>query len=129
MTDAEFLEAFETTALPRQLWTHTAHVRMGYLMFQKYGSKEAPTRIATGIRRYNESKSNPTGYHETITVAFARLIASHIGQGQEADWEAFQASHPDLLKANVLERYYTRERLFSAEARAGFIEPDLEPLP
>ncbi|MGC4042485.1 MAG: hypothetical protein QM758_01630 [Armatimonas sp.] len=127
MTDNEFLEAFEATTLPRQLWTHAAHVRMGYLMFQKYGSTEAPTHISTGIRRYNEAKGNPTGYHETITAAFCRLIASRFDSA--STWDLFQATHPDLLQPGVLERYYTRELLFSPEARAGFVDPNVEPLP
>jgi hypothetical protein len=127
MTDDEFLEAFEAATLPKVYWTHAAHVRMGFLMFQKYGREAAPAHIAAGIRCYNDAQNNTTGYHETITVAFCHLIKSRYDE--EPDWESFRAAHPDLLTPGILERYYSRERLFSAEARAAFVTPDYEPLP
>ena len=76
MTDEIFLAAFENTSLPRHEWTHAAHVRMGFLYLSRLPYAEAEASIVAGIRRFNAAKGNPTGYHQTITIAFARLIAA-----------------------------------------------------
>lgn len=127
MTDAEFLAAFEACTIPRADWTHEAHVRMAWLYLSGWPFPDALQHIRTGIQRYNNSLGG-TGYHDTITVAFARLIASRLdGDG----YAEFKLANPDLLDRTLgaLKRYYSEARLKSDEAKAAFIEPDLRPLP
>ena len=70
------------------------------------------------------------GYHETLTLAWARLIAARMGScGEGEDFAAFIRRHPDLLTSAAILRYYSRERIFSLRARREFVLPDLEPLP
>ena len=42
---------------------------------------------------------------------------------------AFLTAHPRLLDRDLLAAHYSRGHLFSAAARAGFVEPDLLALP
>ena len=126
MTDDEFLEAFACGRLARWEWTHEAHVRMAFLYFTRFGAEEAPARVAAGIQRYNNLRGNPHGYHETITVAFCGLVASRL---PGSDWPTFRAENPDLLARDVLEKHYSRDLLFSPEAKAAFVAPDREALP
>jgi hypothetical protein len=70
------------------------------------------------------------GYHDTVTVAWIRIIeATRRAYGPEADSEAFLDTHTQLHSKVLLRLFYTRERIMSAEAKVGFIEPDLAPLP
>ncbi|WP_395094788.1 hypothetical protein [Armatimonas sp.] len=123
MTDTEFLAAFEDTSLPRYEWTHTAHVRMAFLYLSRLPYAEAEASIVAGIRRFNAAKGNATGYHHTVTVAFARLVAARL---DGSDWPAFQAANPDLFS---IQKHYSPEVIKSDKARAEFVEPDLETLP
>lgn len=68
-------------------------------------------------------------YHETVTVAFTRLVADRRRAGEA--WSGFASRIDDFLdrKSPVLLRYYSGNRLFSDEARARFIVPDLAELP
>ena len=125
MTDEHFLSAFRETSLPREEWTHEAHVRMAFLVLAQGGGLE---EIRLGIRRYNAAQHS-TGYHETITVAFARLVEVARVATPDLDWPAFSKAHPELFVPTVLNRYYSRETLRSPEARAAFIAPDRQPLP
>lgn len=127
MADAEFLAAFEACTIPRADWTHEAHVRMAWLYLTSRPFPDALRLIRAGIRRYNDSLGG-TGYHDTITVAFARLIASRLGGDGYA---AFREANPDLMDRTLgaLKRYYSEARLKSDEAKAAFVEPDLRPLP
>lgn len=129
MTDDEFLAAFEGCTLTRPEWTHEAHVRMAWAYLTRLPIADALKAARSGILRLNAAFGNSTGYHETITVAFVRVIAHRLQAGD--DFPTFRGRNPDLLDRTLpaLLRHYTKDRLFSAEARAAFIDPDLEPLP
>lgn len=136
MDDREFLHAFEAAAIPIADWKHVDHVRMGYLYLRDSPFADALARIRTGLQAFLAAHGHvatPTsGYHETITVAWAQLIAmsmTHHPLAPDADFAAFAAANPHLLAKTLLRLYYTKERLSSAEARAAFITPDIAPLP
>src|SRR5262249_26319217 len=103
---------------------------------------EALAKARSGIQKLNaafkraaESRCRPaetettTGYHDTITVAFVRVIASRMTPGE--DYAMFRDLHPDLFDRALppLRRHYTKKRLFPAQARAAFVEPDRKELP
>jgi len=125
--DDNFLQSFEECSLGAKCWNHTAHLRMGWLVLEKSTSfEEALERIRNGIMRFNSSK-NSIGYHETITVAFARLIDSR--RKVNDDWTIFADRNSDLFEKNCLEKFYSPEVLSSEKARKIFIEPDRCALP
>jgi hypothetical protein len=147
MTDDEFLSRFESGTLERFQWTHEAHIRMAWLYLSRFPFSVALQRVRNGIWRLNSvfnqmkppeprrswlpclTRSKPkSGYHETVTVAYVRLIASR--RLEEEDFPAFRERNPDLFdsKNPVLHRMYSRERLESQEARRAFVEPDLQRL-
>lgn len=127
MTDDEFLAAFERCSIPKADWTHTAHLRMAWLYLDRLPFDLAQVRIRTGIRRYNESLGNTTGYHDTVTVAFARLVAARRTTGEPFD--QFRTRCPELFGPykELLRRHYSDERLKAGEDE--FVEPDRAPLP
>lgn len=125
--DSQFLDSFEQCSLGAKCWTHAAHVRMGWLVLETSSSfEEALTRIRAGIMRFNSTKNN-IGYHETITVAFARVIDARRQAGDS--WQTFSEKHKDLFDKSFLERYYTAETLRTERSREVFLEPDREQLP
>lgn len=125
--DKAFLQSFEECSLGAKCWTHAAHVRMGWLVLETSSTfDEALERIRSGIMRFNSTK-NSIGYHETITIAFARLIDSRRIPGDTL--ETFVARNPDLLEKDCLKRFYSMAILASEKARQEFIESDLAALP
>ena len=84
----------------------------------------APTRP-----RDRTSNGDPNGYHETITIAFARIIAGRLRSGES--FFDFRERNPDLLdrKLPALTRGLFPALLRSPEARRAFVDPDIEPLP
>jgi hypothetical protein len=132
MTDDEFLTAFEELRLPRNLWTHEAHVRMAWLYLRDRPLDEVIPIVRGGIQRYNASLGNSEGYHETITVASLVLIDHRFGrEAGKGSFADFREVNPDLLDRTLsaLLGHYSREVLFSNQARRAFVEPDLIPLP
>ena len=102
---------------------------MAWLRLEQFENyEEALARIKSGIQAYNSSVQS-VGYHETITVAFARLIHAKRAENRAATWQEFLHHHPELLQKRCLLEYYSKDILASDQARNGFIEPDKKPLP
>jgi hypothetical protein len=120
MTDAEFLRAFEDTTL--EPFHHRDHLRVAFLYLHQFGEIETGRRLGPAILRYAAARNASQKYHETITVAWIRLVSA-ASVGAE-NFEAMLAAHPHLLDKNLLDRYYSPEVLQSPEAREHWVEPD-----
>ena len=127
--------AFAECTLPNSAWSHRAHLTAALWHLRQSPPLEALTAMRDGIKRYNRSVGTidtPTnGYHETITIFYVRVIASY---ERELDPTRGFAVAANVLfdrfgDRNLPYRHYTKERLMSVEARARWVEPDLEPLP
>lgn len=134
LTDKEFIRLFESAAWPREEWHHRQHIKVAYLYLRQYPLKDASIRIRERIKAFNTVKqveeSLTSGYHETMTQAWLRLVYFTLckyGAAETAD--SFYEQHPQLWGKKVLRFYYTKERFLSAEAKANFLEPDITPLP
>ncbi|HEX8720397.1 MAG TPA: hypothetical protein VF736_07135 [Pyrinomonadaceae bacterium] len=125
---------FEDCTLPRAEWTHAAHLTVALWHLLQYDWPEAVARVRRGIKRYNAAHGilpTPTGgYHETLTVFWLRAVRAYLEGGRNEARSL--TSLANELAATADKRlpleHYTRERLFSAEARARWVEPDLKPL-
>lgn len=137
MDDNEFLKQFEACTLPFGQWTHRAHVKVAFLYLSRSSFDSALELMRSGVKRYNAANNVPegptSGYNETTTVAFMRLIdATMKAYGQAfptPDAESFCDTHPQLLSKHILRLFYSPQRRMHPEAKQRFIEPDLAPLP
>jgi hypothetical protein len=103
---------------------------MALLMLKSFPAPQALTRVRDGLKRLNAVIGvTGRGYHETITVAFLRIVASRLSLSPWTSWQGFQAANADLLASKYLERHYSPERLDLPEAKTAFLEPDRDPLP
>jgi hypothetical protein len=133
MDDDALWEAFSTAALPEQDWTHRSHLRVAWLFSNRYTLDEAHLLMRVGIIRLNAAQglveTPARGYHETITRVWLVLLRSLMKEFPAASSAAFVDAAGAWLAREALLRHYSRDRLTSVEARAHFIDPDLEPLP
>ena len=133
MTDDEFLAHFENAALSRSEWNHAVHLRMAYLYLKNGDSWEAVLpQVRERIRYFNAAHRNYSGYHETITAAFLRIVHHRLRNAVEAtaSFDAFQSQNGDLFEGLAfLLRFYDKATLVAPDARTGFVPPDRELLP
>lgn len=130
----ELVCRFSTRSLPKNEWTHIAHLAVGLWHVERCGGEEALARLRRGIRHLNESRgtvnSATSGYHETITRAYVELLSAfpvRLEGAPVADRLTSLLDGPLSDKA-VLLTFYSRPRLMSAEARLRWVESDLAPL-
>ena len=125
---------FVAATLPKDAWTHEAHLIVGLWHVERYVDVEALERLRSSIRRLNDAHGTPNsdtrGYHETITKAYVHVLDAFRSRCPAATLEECvellldsPVARPDLLFA-----CYSRERLLSVEARRAWVEPDLRPL-
>jgi hypothetical protein len=131
------VERFEDGTLPKPEWTHTAHLAVGLWYASRLPHGDALNVVRRGIHALNEAHGVVTtpagGYHETITRVYMRVISAYIAN-EEGDVPGDWSVRVNRLLArhgarDLPLRYYTRERLMSADARFGWLEPDVAPLP
>lgn len=125
-----FVRSFEACAVPRQDWTHQKHLLVALWYQFHYPRETATRRIRAGIRRYNESFGNLVGYHETITLAWVDVIDHFLATRSNANSIAQLAAEllAECGASDYLLRYYSRELLFSDDARKRFVPPDIQPI-
>jgi hypothetical protein len=117
--------------LPKVEWTHAAHFAAALWLLEHDSAHLMPEYI----RAYNEAtgvaNTDTTGYHETITQASLRAARTfrkeHANLPLFAVCNALLASR--LGRSDWLLAHWSRELLFSAQARKIWVEPDLAPLP
>jgi hypothetical protein len=126
--------AFIAGTLPKERWTHEAHLRVGLWHLMRHDPAQALTLLRTRIRRLNEAhgvaNNEHAGYHETITRFYVWAIREFLRTADLA--RGIEALAEELIRLRgdrgLPLRYYSRERLFSPLARRQWVEPDLAPL-
>jgi len=132
---AEIGEALLTRTLPREHWTHEAHLAACTWLVRYRPDIVIDRELPFIISAYNESvggvNDDTQGYHETITQVYIAGVKAHLAEvGMELSLH--KAVNALLLsnrgRRDLPLRFYSKERLFSVPARRGFVEPDLASL-
>jgi hypothetical protein len=127
----ELVSSFEKAELSRDDWRHSDHLVVALYYLSHHDLETATNKMRSGILNllangFKVNLSEEMPYHETLTVFWMRTIA---------DFNASKNGEPLISKtAEMVERFdkdyplrfYSRELLFSDEARARFLEGDLK---
>lgn len=128
----DFLAAFESGILPKERWTHAAHILTGACYVHALGEASAIARMRDRVSAYNLAvggQNTPTsGYHETVTVFWIKLIAGNLSGTPTRSGFAHQAVAQFVSRRNLYADFYDFDILASTEARRTWIPPNLRPL-
>lgn len=110
---------------------HRAHVRLAYVYLCQGDADSATAAMKRAILSFLEHLGvGTTKYHETITRAWVMAVDHFMDAVGPCDsFDAFIAEAPRLLDKQIMLSHYSAEVLFSDEARAGYVDPDLAPIP
>ncbi len=125
----EIVRGFESGTIERENWRHAEHLTVACCYAFQYDYEKALEKMRAGIfnllNAFEVDLSKEMPYHETLTVFWMRAI-----------FDAKKSQMSLLEFANrVLEiggdkelplKFYSREFLFSDEARKSFVEGDLK---
>ncbi len=119
-------------SLPRAEWTHAACCAAVIYFMREKPEMDVKHRMPTMIRAYDAATgapdADPARCHETITQVMLHVIQRFL---TVVDEHASLVDAVNLFLRSPFARidylllFYSRERLFSAEARRRFVEPDV----
>ena len=116
-------DRFEADEVQGGTFTHRDHVEVAYEMLKRYDFAEAVARTSKGLRSIARRAGAPGKFHVTITVAFMSIVAERMSGQAPGSFESFLEVNGDLLRRDLLDQIYPRERLSSDTARMTFILP------
>jgi hypothetical protein len=128
----QLVKDFETGTLPKESWTHVAHIIVGVSYCLNFPLPEAVRKIRANIKAYNERvgglNTDHSGYHETITLFYMKTIAGYLvttGFSTLTQELLSQLQHQPFLDKNYPLQFYSRECLMSPESRKKWMVPDI----
>ena len=129
MTDVELTRALERGEIANEDFHHASHLHVAWVYLAESSSvQQAGNKMRETLRRFAAAAGKPQKYHETITLFWVHLLARAQAVSHGERLEDLVHANPQLLEKNFPLAYYSAERLFSDEARASWVEPDLKPL-
>jgi len=126
MTDDELLAQFADTTLAEL--PHVDHVRLVYLYAREAGTDAAALRIRAGLIAFTAARGAAAHFHETRTWAWAILIGRATEASAAGSFAGFIADHPEFLRRDLLDDFYSPDVLLSDEARTSILAPDRAPI-
>jgi hypothetical protein len=129
--DVRFRDDFEAGRITPAMFDHRSHIRLAYVYLAGRDTETALPMVRESLRRFLQHHGIPAGkYHETLTRAWV-LAVRHFMEKTPAASSAdeFIELNPVMLDSQIMLTHYSAGLLFSAEARAAFVEPDLDPIP
>ena len=132
-TEKEILnlvELFETATISREAWKHAEHLTVALYYITHHDIETATEKMRSGIFKllregFKIDLEKEMPYHETLTVFWMRTVS---------EFNASKNGNSLVNKANELAatydkdyplKFYSREYLFSDEARARYVAGDL----
>ncbi len=125
----EVVRTFENATIARDKWKHAEHLTVALHYLTLHDVQTATVKMREGILRllkaFEIDLAKEMPYHETLTIFWMRTVL---------EFNASKNGSSLLDKANELVssydkdyplRFYSREYLFSDEARAKFVEQDI----
>jgi hypothetical protein len=127
----ELLRSFEDATVAPDDWKHAEHLVVALCYLEHYDLETAIEKMRSGlfnllVNGFGVDLTEKMPYHETLTVFWMRTVYGY---------KLMTNGAPILEKANDLVakfdkdyplKFYTRGLLFSDEARARFVEGDLQ---
>ena len=129
-------EGLLSRILPRESWTHEAHLAATTYLILRHPEIDLDVELPGIISRYNESvggvNDDTQGYHDTITRAYlrgVRLFLEKADTGRPIRDLVNELLMSPMGRRDWPLRFWSRERLMSVEARRGWVAPDLRAMP
>ena len=126
---ADVVRSFEGATISRDAWKHAEHLTLALHYLTLYDIDAATEKMRSGIFKllgvFGVDLTKEMPYHETLTIFWMRTVN---------EFNASKNGTSLLEKANELTasfdkdyplKFYSPEYLFSDEARAKFVEGDL----
>lgn len=125
------IEKFNQAIIPKSEWTHQSHLTVALWYLYTYEFDDAVCRLRSGIVLLNNfhgtENTDRSGYHETLTIFWAKLISMYIKLNPASKLEELTDKFLSsaLADRDLPFRFYAKEEIFSSAYRAVYHEPTI----
>ena len=123
------VEGFENCSLPPEAFDHRAHLAVAVWYLSNMTADEATTRMSDGLLRFIAHNGvDAQKYNETITQFWVKRLDKLLNE-TDSGLSLAERANQTIIKAGdskLIFEYYSRDLLFSEDARTGWAEPDLK---
>ena len=129
--DRHLRAEFEACKFAPEGFDHRAHIRLAYTYLAENDAETALALMRTALVAFLQHHGlDVSKYHETMTQAWILAVRHFMATSHaSASADAFIEDNPTMLDARIIMTHYSTDLLFSVEARARFVEPNLDPIP
>lgn len=124
------VDEFEKGTISRDDWKHAEHmvVALYYLWHHDFETSLGKMRegIFNLLKAFEVDLTKEMPYHETMTVFWMRTVFDFKNSKNGASMAEICGEMVEKFDKDYPLRFYSRELLFSDEARARFVEADLQ---
>ena len=123
------VESFERGTVAEKDWRHAEHLAVALFYLSTHDFDAALAKMRDGIfnllRAFKVDLTKEMPYHETLTVFWMRAVDDFRKSRGGASLTEICGELVANFDKDYPLRFYSRELLFSDEARARFVEADL----
>ena len=123
------VDGFESCRTGKDSFRHQDHLVVAAFYLEQLNLVDAITRMRANLLRFlDHHQVDRQKYNETITVFWFELVADVLSRLESGSTlvEKCNKVVESLDNAALVFEYYSRDRVFSDEARKTFIGPDLK---
>lgn len=126
---SELVRAFETCEIHPAEFKHYQHLAVALWYLKHHSYEAASEKMRGGIQRLAAAYGK-TGYHETITVFWLKVVRDFLrkAESRATIFELANEVASHYGHKNVIAEYYSEELLASVKAKNEWLEPDLKEL-
>lgn len=125
----DVIAGFESGTIARRAWKHAEHLTVALYYLSHHDLEIATGKMRAGLfnllRSFGVDLTKEMPYHETLTVFWMRTAAEFNASRNGASFVDKANELVEKYDKDYPLKFYSREVLFSDEARARFVEPDL----
>ena len=131
LTPADLLlrEQFEARTLENAAFRHREHLRLTWIYLNAEPPDVVSARLCQSLLALATSHGVGQRFHYTLTVAWVRIIEEARRAHPDLSFDQLVAVCPSLLDKDAPLAYYSRDVLYSDDARQRWVEPNQKPLP
>src|SRR5262245_6556808 len=130
-SDRRFVSDFEACRVPPDAFGHREHICLAYCYLAEHDQDTALTMMRNALQGFIRHNNVPISkYHETLTKAWILAVRHFMAKSPDCESsDAFIDMNPRMLDSKIMLTHYSAEVLFSPDARARFVEPNLDLIP
>lgn len=127
--DRQLREQFEARTLANSAFRHREHVRLTWIYLTSEPADAVAARLCESLLALATLHGVPERFHHTLTVVWVRLIDDARRAHPDLAFDALVEACPSLLDKDAPLAFYSRDHLYSDQARKIWVDPNLMPLP